>query len=375
MSLSSEWDLQPDILSFSMSIGSVHDAIENDPEITQMKKQVDEYEQFVFILEQQIKERQERYQSTIKKISEQIENSRQLAEIRIQSQTDNQDRELEEFRTNFTKQMEVLRETPRKTIIEEKEWQKHHSNINKITDDIKITEVQKDIVHVDGEVTANIIENEANEQFAIIDRAVQNANVVNHYRNLEAEVDKYTFGLREQRSNYNTIINELSSAQTMKKEYMELCKSKIEKEMQKRQRFFEKHINILQKTINREKEAANSELDFLGNKLEILSSTKRDTIKHFTDLISRMSQDIEKMKDTLNKAEESDANELKTTTTQISSFDSTMRQTQSNLQLEKDLQAEIEAIRTQNKKVSACIRELSPRKSPSASPSKLYSKF
>ena len=339
--MSRSFSFQSNSNSFSIESSNFHPIDTQDLE--KLRKQVQDYEDLVNVLEMQIQERRVRYSESLDQLRQSKVRDQEKFENDLEQQEIEQNMEFAQQQKKLDKQFEMLQQTAIDAQNDLKLWKHTHDTIKDVKAGIESTQIQKQILENENTLICAAIQDAAETRTLQKTKKEKSKSIKNMVDELQNTVNNYKQNLSFQNERYRSILNEISSTLQLQQTCFDMTKQKIIREMQKRDKFFNKHISIVEQTIQQEVRQTEFDIQSLDSQVKTMHTIKKETVKRCNTLMSRFTKDIQKMKRALEDSNTSfilDEN----SSLSLSKNDSMMRQRDDLKQKETRLYMELSKV-------------------------------
>ncbi|OHT05369.1 hypothetical protein TRFO_05952 [Tritrichomonas foetus] len=279
----------------SRSINGNVTQFDPDAEIENLQNQIEDTESAIQSIKLSIKEKEQRYESELAEIQEQINEADSFANEQLQIQQAEFENEIKELKKQYEEEISNFEATMSRNLAENSKWANFRNELLILGDQAKIVDMER---KTETE-KAIFLESKSINDVREAQKQLQRRNELLEYerkiRELENEVSSLQSSRRESTAEYRLTINEITEKIETKARDHAMLIQKMTAELEQRDIHFTQHTQSVKQMTEKERITANTDLQIAINKIESLKNIYQSVNRRGSVQLQSMTRDIEKL--------------------------------------------------------------------------------
>ena len=343
-------------LSDSLNFGSTESHIlskttdnhELTPEekLESLTSQIDEVTNTINSIKHSIEENEIRYKNDIQNLKQQLEDAKSQADSYIANQIAQNEKEQEEARNQYTKEIQDLENKLRETSVNNEKWGTLKMEIQDLGEsaqkyDLDINNESQKAKHFEA-TAVNVVkkyQKQASQKAAI-------AQSLATFHQLQQEVSSLQSTRRQNFLELRQKTGQLDTNLASKAQEHSILVNSLRSELQKRQKQYKNHLNAIQDRVINEKNKSIAENQAAKQKIETLQKIYQNQTRKSTQQLQIMAKDIELMRKTLDDAKKAEEKSQNDKVQQQQKLVQLQQETEKLKTVSNEMEAEIKRLNT-----------------------------
>ncbi|OHT16757.1 hypothetical protein TRFO_41610 [Tritrichomonas foetus] len=340
----------------------------DDAEIEHLQNQIDEMNNFLISVKSHAEDRQLRYEKTIEKLQQSIQEVQEKCEFDLENQIARQNAEVAQALADQEAEIEELILGTHYMNKDTNNWRNISEDLNYLSDKIEEFDIKKSIAGIKDQgqeiefLRSTQIEDAKTKRQAILKSQERQIKA------LQDEIERYQSASRQDDQHFQMVTADCSFAQEKRERTHKIIVEKMNYEANQRAEIFGTHLRVLQRQVDRERSKTDTDTKALRDTEESLVQMKRKTSQHCLQQFNEATNDINRIQKLLEKHAESEESHSQMTLNSRSKTTNLQRQ---NVMLKRKIEQMADEIAAMEASIQRGCAELkrgqTPKKTSTAS--------